>query len=100
MRKFLTLPLIALPLLAACGPVSVQQAERECFERARLAQQPRGTVRVGATSTGKAAGGLDLTVSSDYLLGKDPSAVFETCVMAKSGQVPTRPLYDMPGWKG
>lgn len=96
MRRLLILPLI----LAACGPVSVQQAERECFERARLAQQPRGMVKVGATSAGQVAGGLDLSVSSDYLLGKDPSAVFETCVMARSGQAPTRPLYDMPGWKG
>ena len=96
MRRLLILPLI----LAACGPVSVQQAERECFDRARLAQQPRGTVKLGGTSTGKVAGGLELNVSSDYLLGKDPSAVFETCVMAKSGQAPTRPLYDMPGWKG
>ncbi len=96
MRRLLILPLI----LAACGPVSVQQAERDCFERARLAQQPRGMVKVGATSAGKAAGGLEVNVSSDYLLGKDPSAVFETCVMARSGQAPTRPLYDMPGWKG
>ena len=96
MRRLLILPLI----LAACGPVSVQQAERDCFERARLAQQPRGMVKLGGTSTGKVAGGLELNVSSDYLLGKDPSAVFETCVMARSGQAPTRPLYDMPGWKG
>ena len=96
MRRLLVLPLI----LAACGPVSVQQAERDCFERARLAQQPRGMVKLGGTSTGKVAGGLELNVSSDYLLGKDPSAVFETCVMARSGQAPTRPLYDMPGWKG
>ena len=26
--------------------------------------------------------------------------IFETCVMAKSGQAPTRAVYDMPGWKG
>lgn len=96
MRRLLVLPLI----LAACGPVPVERAERECFDRARLAQQPRGTVKLGGTSTGKVAGGLELNVSSDYLLGKDPSAVFETCVMARSGQAPTRPLYDMPGWKG
>ena len=92
--------MLTLVLLAACGPMSVQQAERECYDRARLAQQPRGTVRIGGTSTGRMAGGLDVSVSSDYLLGKDPAAVFETCVMAKSGQAPTRPVYDMPGWKG
>lgn len=96
MKRLLILPL----LLAACGPVPVQQAERDCYERARLAQQPRGMVKIGGTSSGTIAGGLDLSISSDYVLGKDPSAVFETCVMAKSGQAPTRPLYDMPGWKG
>lgn len=97
MRKLLVLPLLAL---TACGPVSVQQAERDCFERARLAQQPRGMVKLGGTSGGSVAGGLELNVSSDYLMGKDPSAVFESCVMTKSGQMPTRPLYEMPGWKG
>lgn len=90
-----------LPLLAlvACGPISVQEAERQCFERARLAQQPRGEVSVGMTSDGEAAGGIELNVSSDYLLGKDPAAVYETCVMAKSGEPPSRPLYARPDWK-
>jgi hypothetical protein len=96
MRRLLVLPLI----LAACGPMTVQQAEKQCFERARLAQQPRGEVRIGANSDGKAVGGLDITVSSDFVLGRDPAAVYETCVVSKSGQLPTRPLYDRPDWKG
>ncbi len=87
-------------LLAACGPMSVQQAERECFERARLAAAPRGEVSVGVGSDGKTAGGVELSVSSDYILGKDPSAVYEICVTSKSGQLPTRPLYQRPDWKG
>jgi hypothetical protein len=82
-------------LLAACGPMTVQQAERECFERARLAQQPRGKVSLGGTSAGDVVGGLELSVSSDYVMGKDPSAVYETCVMAKSGEPPTRPFYEL-----
>lgn len=89
-----------LVLLAACGPMTVQQAERACYDRARLAAAPRGTLKVGGTSDGKVAGGVSLTVSSDYILGKDPSAIYETCVMSKSGQAPTRPLYDRPDWKG
>ncbi len=89
-----------LMVLAACGPMTVQQAERECFERARLAKAPRGSVQIGGTSNGKLAGGLDLHVSTDYLTGKDPSVVYETCVMAKSGEPPSRPLYDRPDWKG
>lgn len=92
--------LLALVLLAACGPISLAEAERQCFERARLAQQPRGEVSVGMTSDGRAAGGLELSVTSDYLMGRDPAAVYDACVMAKSGEPPSRPLYARPDWKG
>ena len=92
--------LIPLILLAACGPISLAEAERQCFDRARLAQQPRGEVAVGMTSDGRAAGGLELTVTSDYLMGRDPAAVYDACVMAKSGEPPSRPLYARPDWKG
>jgi hypothetical protein len=92
--------LIPLLVLAACGPISVQDAERQCYERARLAQQPRGEVAVGVNSDGKVGAGLELTVTSDFLTGRDPAAVYESCVVAKSGEMPSRPLYEMPGWKG
>lgn len=91
--------LLLLLLIAGCGPMTLEQAERECFERARLAKQPRGEIFVGGSTNGSVAG-LDVTISSDYLAGRDPSAVYETCVMSKAGQPPSRPLYDMPGWKG
>ena len=91
--------LLLLPLLlVACGPTTVAQAERQCLERARLAKQPRGEISVGMNSEGRAAGGIEVTVSSDYIMGRDPSAVFETCVMQKSGELPSRPLAQMPGW--
>lgn len=90
--------LLPLLLLAGCGPISLSDAERQCFDRARLAQQPRGEIYVGGSTQGAVAG-LDVTISSDYLSGRDPSAVYESCVMAKAGQPPSRPLYDMPGWK-
>lgn len=89
-----------LLLAAACGPMTVQEAERQCFERARLAQQPRGEVSFGVNSNGKAAAGLEVEVSGDYLMGRDPAAVYETCVMSKSGEPPSRPLYARPDWKG
>ena len=89
-----------LLLLAACGPISVADAERQCFERARLAQQPRGEVAVGVGSGGRTAGGLELTVTSDFLMGRDPSAVYESCVVARSGEMPSRPLYERPDWRG
>ena len=87
-------------VLVACGPIPVQQAEKQCLQRALLAKQPRGEVAVGVNSNGKAAGSFDLTLSSDFLLGRDPSAVFDICVQQKSGQAPSRPLYSFPEWKG
>ena len=95
MKKALSL----LILLAACGPMTVAEAERQCLDRALLAKQPRGEISMGVRSDGKAAAGFDISVSSDYLMGRDPSAVFESCVMAKSGQLPSRPLVQQPGWR-
>ncbi|MFD2104649.1 hypothetical protein ACFSKJ_14685 [Tabrizicola soli] len=94
------LALIPCLLLLACGPMTMAEAERQCFERARLAQQPRGTLGVGVGSGGHAAGAVELEVSSDFLLGRDPSAIYETCVMARTGEPPSRPLYARPDWKG
>lgn len=92
--------LLVLPLaLAACGPVPLAEAESTCFEEARLASAPRGHVAVGA-GTGGLSGEVELRVSSAYLQGRDPAEVYETCVFRKSGQMPRRPLYDRPDWKG
>lgn len=90
---------LLLLLLSACGPVSLQQAERACFERARLAQQPRGEVAVGVNSDGKVGGAFTLRVSSDYVQGRDPSAVYDQCVVQKSGLPPSQPLYSRSDWK-
>jgi hypothetical protein len=95
MRRLI--PLILL--LAACGPVSVEQAEKACFERARLAKQPRGTVGLGVNSNGQTSGLLEVQVSSDFLQGRDPAAVYDQCVLQKSGQVPSQPLYSRSDWK-
>lgn len=99
-RLFATAPLLLVYGLMACGPITLAEAERQCFERARLAQQPRGEVSVGVNSDGKALGGFEVNVSSDYLLGRDPAAVYETCVTSKAGVPPSRPLYARPDWKG
>lgn len=80
--------------------MTLQEAERQCFERARLAKQPRGEIALGASSDGRKAASFEVNVSSDYLLGKDPVAVYESCVMAKAGEPPSRPLYMRPDWKG
>lgn len=91
--------LIILVLLSACGPVSLPQAERACFDRARLAQQPRGTVGLGVNSNGQTSGLLDVQVSTDFLQGRDPSAVYDQCVYQKSGMAPSQPLYSRSDWK-
>ncbi|RMC32483.1 hypothetical protein [Paracoccus alkanivorans] len=96
--------LLLLPLLAACGPVPVDRAERSCLRDAELASRPRGEVAIGAIGGGgggtRAAGRVELEISSDYILGRDPSDVFNRCVLRKSGQLPTRVLADQPGWRG
>ena len=49
--------LLLLPaLLTACGPMTLAEAERQCFERARLAKQPRGEVSVGVGAGGRLRG--------------------------------------------
>ncbi len=90
---------ILLLVVSACGPVSLEQAEKACFDRARLAQHPRGSVGLGVNSNGQTSGLLDVQVSTDFLQGRDPSAVYDQCVVQKSGQVPSRPLYSRSDWK-
>jgi hypothetical protein len=97
--KRLGLMLLLLAVLAACGPMTLAEAERQCFERARLAKQPRGEVSVGAGTGGRTSAGFELNVSSDFILGKDPAAVYESCVMQKAGEPPSRPLYMRPDWR-
>lgn len=93
--------LAALPLLllSACGPMPLAQAERECLQDARLAKQPRGQVAVVVNNKGQVATGLTVGISSDYLAGRDPAAVYDSCVQRKAGVAPSRPLYSFPEWK-
>jgi hypothetical protein len=90
------LALAALLPLLACGPVSRAQAERECLSQARLAEHPRGSVGVGMDSTGKLSPTFDVTISSDYLQGRDPSQLYDNCVMRRSGEMPSRPYTSIP----
>ncbi|MEQ8365440.1 MAG: hypothetical protein RIB61_01930 [Roseicyclus sp.] len=81
---------LLLPL-AACGPASPERAFRECSERARLAESPRGSVGVGVGSGGASASG-SLTITSDFLRGRDPYVVYDQCFRNMTGAGPTRPL--------
>lgn len=95
-------PLLAV--LSACGPIPVEQAERNCLRSAELSTRPRGEMGVGI-GTGRHGGlhtaaHLEIEMSGDYVMGRDPADVFNRCVLRRSGQMPTRPLYDHPGWRG
>jgi hypothetical protein len=76
--------------LTACGPIPLAQAERECLEQARLAERPRGEVGIFA-GTGGVATQIGVTVSTDYLAGRDPEEVYQSCVLRRSGEMPRRP---------
>jgi hypothetical protein len=81
-----------LPFLAACSQaISAERAYERCSERARLADHPRGSVALGASSEG-AFGGLDVTITSDFIAGRDPQVVYDTCFRNLTGAGPTRPL--------
>lgn len=96
MRALLVLPFLGL---AACGPVPLAQAEAECYDRGQLAEQPRGTIRVGVGTDGPYLGG-EIGISTDYLQGRDPSQVYDQCVYQRSGQMPSRPYYTLPDVQG
>lgn len=78
--------------LAACGPVSPERAADMCEERARAATGPTGEIGIGISSDGDVASELSIGVSSDFLQGRDPYWVYDSCVRQKSGQGPIRPL--------
>ena len=82
-----------LVMLAACTvpPVSPERAAEICEERARAAQGPTGRVTVGTNSNSGAFGGAQVGVSSDFIAGRDPETVYETCVFDRTGQAPIRP---------
>ena len=90
MIRLLPLPLL---LAVACTPVppSPEEVAQECEERARAAQGPTGSVTLGANSRTGLYSGVEIGVTSDYLAGRDPVAVYTDCVIRRSGQQPYRP---------
>lgn len=84
--------LICVTTLAACGPVSPERAADMCEDRARAATGPTGEVGVGINNKGRTSGSFEIGITSDYIQGRDPYEVYESCVRQKSGQGPIRPL--------
>lgn len=79
--------------------MTVERAEAVCLDDARLAAGPRGEIAAGV-GTGGPVSKVEIEIGSDYIQGRDPAEVYDSCVVRKSGQPPTRPLYDRPDWKG
>jgi predicted small lipoprotein YifL len=92
--------IIAMLLVTACGPISLPDAERLCFDRARQAEAPRGEVGIGASNRGGAYARGEITITSDYLRGADPETVYNTCVVRKTGQNPARSYSSFPDRRG
>lgn len=88
-RWYLASLLMVVGGLAACGPLSERQAHERCSERARLADGPRGNVGIGF-GTGGVSTSTSITISSDFLRGRDPRAVYDSCFRDLTGAGPTR----------
>jgi len=89
MKKFV---ILALPLaLMACTPVSREKAADKCEDRARSAQAPEGNITIGANSNSGGFVNGSLSIHSDFVQGRDPVAVYESCVFQMTGELPIRP---------
>lgn len=88
MRKLLVTGCL---ILGACGPMSADRAADLCEDRARAATGVTGEIGIGVGSNG-ASSSVELGVTSDFLQGRDPYEVYESCVRQKTGQGPIRPL--------
>ncbi len=84
--------LIGTMALTACSPVTPQQAADRCEERARAAQAPDVDLTVGASSNDGGFASASIGVSADFLRGRDPLEVYESCVVGLTGDLPIRPV--------
>lgn len=84
--------LTLLILLGACSSqMTPERAAEYCEERARGAQGPSGELSIGANSQTGPFVGASVELTSDFLKGRDPMAVYETCVIQHTGELPIRP---------
>lgn len=65
--------------LAGCAPMTPAAVERACLDRARAAESPRGAVGLGLGTGGRVNTSVAVSVSDDYLRGRDPGEVYRTC---------------------
>ncbi|WP_375254733.1 hypothetical protein [Yoonia sp.] len=91
MRAF-AYTILGLGALAACGQITAEQAADRCEDRARAAQGPEVEMIMGVSRENGAFGGASVGISLDALQGRDPQAVYESCVMNLTGETPIRPV--------
>ena len=72
-------------------PISPERAYEICSEEARRAAGPTGSVGLGVGSSG-VTGNFEVTVTDDFIRGRDPQVVYDSCFRRRTGAGPTRPL--------
>lgn len=72
--------------------MSPENAAKLCEDRAYAALGPTGSIGISHSSSGKTQSHIQLGITSDYIFGRDPYDVYESCVHDKTGQGPIRPL--------
>jgi len=89
LRLWLLLPVV----LAGCDPVpmSPQRAADICEDQARAAQGPTGQVTLGVNSQSGPFTEASIGITSDFIAGRSPMEVYESCVFRRTGQAPIRP---------
>ncbi|MEP1388936.1 MAG: hypothetical protein ABJO29_05180 [Yoonia sp.] len=87
------LSIISIALLAGCAlpPPDPALVADQCEQRARDAQGPTGEVTVGFNNRSGGFADASVGVTSDFLRGLDPIAVYERCVFQRTGELPIRP---------
>ena len=99
-KIFVFVPWLFLAFFASCQkePVSVEAAMAVCEDRAlQAAAPPKTSIGIGFNSSGEVRTGIAISASSDYISGRRPAEVFEECVVARSGELPTRTLAEQLG---
>lgn len=89
----------ALLTLAACGPMTVERAERLCFDRVNATRPLSGEAGLGMTSDGFRSR-AKVRINLGTGMTGDPSAAYDRCVYDNTGRMPTRPLHARTDWRG
>ncbi|KEP69470.1 hypothetical protein FGG78_16840 [Thioclava sp. BHET1] len=79
--------------LAACAPVPVSLAERQCYTQFAPVRPLSGDARIGVSSDGGFESRTRVNVNLGANVQGDPSANYDACVYRKSGRMPSRPFY-------